>query len=96
MHRIPFLPDNRPAGYPANPTAGYRISGRILGLTTILLVKYQIHLYPAGQSDIRLDTGYPKRPDIRPAGYPVRPYYIHIDTILFVPFCVVEQKLVLD
>jgi hypothetical protein len=31
MHRIPvlFLPDIRPAGYPANPKAGYRISGRI-------------------------------------------------------------------
>jgi hypothetical protein len=41
MHRILFLPDIRPAGYPANPKAGYpvragyRISGRILGLTTI-------------------------------------------------------------
>jgi hypothetical protein len=31
MHRILFLPDIRPAGYPANPKAGYRISdkGRI-------------------------------------------------------------------
>jgi hypothetical protein len=29
MHRILFLPDTgiRPAGYPANPKAGYRISG---------------------------------------------------------------------
>jgi hypothetical protein len=27
MHRILFLPDIRPAGYPANPKAGYRISG---------------------------------------------------------------------
>jgi hypothetical protein len=50
MHRILFLPDIRPAGYPANPKAGYpvragyRISGRILGLTTIFLVKYQINL----------------------------------------------------
>jgi hypothetical protein len=42
------LPDIRLAGYPANPKAGYqisglifrkgRISGRILGLTTIFLV----------------------------------------------------------
>jgi hypothetical protein len=31
MHRILFLPDIRPAGFPANPTAGYRISGRISG-----------------------------------------------------------------
>jgi hypothetical protein len=33
MHRIPvlFLPDIRPAGYPANPKAGYRISGWISG-----------------------------------------------------------------
>jgi hypothetical protein len=31
MHRILFLPDIRPAGYPANPKAGYRISGRISG-----------------------------------------------------------------
>jgi hypothetical protein len=52
MHRIPvlFSPDIRLAGYPANPKAGYRISGkgqisgRILGLTTIFLVKYQINL----------------------------------------------------
>jgi hypothetical protein len=27
MHRILFLPDIRPAGYPVNPKAGYRISG---------------------------------------------------------------------
>jgi hypothetical protein len=27
MHRILFLPEIRPAGYPANPKAGYRISG---------------------------------------------------------------------
>jgi hypothetical protein len=51
MHRILFLPDirliQRPdtgTGYPVR--AGYRISGlisgRILGLTTIFLVKYQI------------------------------------------------------
>jgi hypothetical protein len=31
MHRILFLPDIRPAGYPAYPKAGYRISGRISG-----------------------------------------------------------------
>jgi hypothetical protein len=31
MHRILFLPDIRPAGYPANPKAGYRISGWISG-----------------------------------------------------------------
>jgi hypothetical protein len=31
-----------PAGYAVR--AGYRISGRILGLTTIFLVKYQIKL----------------------------------------------------
>jgi hypothetical protein len=28
MHRIPFLPEIRPAGYPASPKAGYRISGK--------------------------------------------------------------------
>jgi hypothetical protein len=28
MHRILILPDIRPAGYPANPKAGYRISGK--------------------------------------------------------------------
>jgi hypothetical protein len=28
MHRILFLPDIRPTGYPANPKAGYRISGK--------------------------------------------------------------------
>jgi hypothetical protein len=69
MHRILFLPDIRLAGYPANPKAGYRISGwpdirliqkpdtgypvragyrisgRILDLTTtgIFLVKYQVN-----------------------------------------------------
>jgi hypothetical protein len=39
MYRILFLPDIRPTGYPANPKAGYRISGRILGLKTKFLVK---------------------------------------------------------
>jgi hypothetical protein len=49
MHRILFLLDIRPAGYPANPKAGYqisgkgRISGRILDLTTLFLVKYQVN-----------------------------------------------------
>jgi hypothetical protein len=33
-------PDSVFAGYPANPKAGYRITGRILGLTTMFLVKY--------------------------------------------------------
>jgi hypothetical protein len=28
MHRILILPDIRPAGYPAKPKAGYRISGQ--------------------------------------------------------------------
>jgi hypothetical protein len=28
MHRILFLPDIRPVGYPDNPKAGYRISGK--------------------------------------------------------------------
>jgi hypothetical protein len=32
MYRILFLPDIRPAVYPANPKAGYQISSRILGL----------------------------------------------------------------
>jgi hypothetical protein len=36
MHRSVF------AGYPANTKAGYRISGRILGMTTIFLKKYLI------------------------------------------------------
>jgi hypothetical protein len=31
MHRILLLPDIRPAGYPVNPKAGYRISGQISG-----------------------------------------------------------------
>jgi hypothetical protein len=31
MRRILFLPEIRPAGYQANPKAGYRISGRISG-----------------------------------------------------------------
>jgi hypothetical protein len=50
MHRILFLPDIRPAGYPANLKAGHRISGndqitgRKLGLKAMLLVKYQINL----------------------------------------------------
>jgi hypothetical protein len=44
-----------------NIVAGYPVSG----LTG----------YPAGQSGIRPDTGYQKRPDY-PAGYPVHPYYL--------------------
>jgi hypothetical protein len=54
MYRILVLPDIRLAGYPANPKAGYRISDkgripdirpyRLLGLTSIFLVKYQINL----------------------------------------------------
>jgi hypothetical protein len=39
MHRELFLPDIR-----LIKKAGYRISGRIFGLTTIILVKYQINL----------------------------------------------------
>jgi hypothetical protein len=39
-----FLPDIRLIGYPTNPKAGYRISGRNLHLATIFLVKYQINL----------------------------------------------------
>jgi translation initiation factor IF-1 len=31
MHRILFLPDIQPAGYPVILKAGYRISGRISG-----------------------------------------------------------------
>jgi hypothetical protein len=46
------------AGYPA----GYPVSG---------LTEYPAG-YPAGQSGIRPDTGYKKRPDY-PAGYPVHP-----------------------
>jgi hypothetical protein len=42
MHRILFLPDIRPAGYQANPKAGYRITGRIFVLTNIFLVVYKI------------------------------------------------------
>jgi hypothetical protein len=55
MHRILFWPDIRPAEYLANPKAGnpagypvragYRISGRILDLTTTFLVKYQNKYY---------------------------------------------------
>jgi hypothetical protein len=46
-HRLLFLPDIRliqkpDTGYPVR--AGYRISGRILGLTYIFVVKYQINL----------------------------------------------------
>jgi hypothetical protein len=41
-------PDTVFAGYPANPKAGYRISGiwpdTVVGLPTIFLVKYQIYL----------------------------------------------------
>jgi hypothetical protein len=50
MHRILFLPDIRPAGYPANPKAGYRISGRILDLKTIFLVKYQVNFLKAAST----------------------------------------------
>jgi hypothetical protein len=42
MHRILFLPDIRPAGYPANLKAGYRISGK--------------GRIPDIRPDIRLDT----------------------------------------
>jgi hypothetical protein len=48
MHRILFLPDIRPAGYPANAKAGYRISYQIscrkfiwLNTERILLVEYE-------------------------------------------------------
>jgi hypothetical protein len=43
-------PDTVFAGYPTNPNAGYpvragyRIFGRIFGLTILFLVKYQINL----------------------------------------------------
>jgi hypothetical protein len=53
MHRTLFLPDIRPAGYLANPKAGYRISGkgRIPDIRPdtwldnyIFGIKYQINL----------------------------------------------------
>jgi hypothetical protein len=49
-----FLPDIRPAGYPVNPKAGYRISGRIHGLTTIFLVKCQINFKKTAFNNFRL------------------------------------------
>jgi hypothetical protein len=44
--KIRDAPDTVFAGYPANPKAGYRISGkgRILDLISIFLVNYQISL----------------------------------------------------
>jgi hypothetical protein len=57
MHRILLLPDIRPAGYPASPKAGYRISGRISGygqipdirpdicLDKYIFVKYKINFF---------------------------------------------------
>jgi hypothetical protein len=69
MHRILFLPDFRPAGYLANPNAGYRISGkgRIPYWISLTLAGYPdgypvsgLTGYPAGQSGIRSDTGYKK------------------------------------
>jgi hypothetical protein len=45
MHRILFLPDIRPAGYPANPKAGYRISGRISGKGQIPDIRPDTWLY---------------------------------------------------
>jgi hypothetical protein len=64
---LPYLKKNKTnywisytlAGYPA----GYQVSG---------LNGYPAG-YPAGQRNIRPDTGYQKRPDY-PAGYPVHPY----------------------
>jgi hypothetical protein len=49
VHDCRDAPNTVVAGYPANPKAGYRISGRIIGLTCtgIFLVKYQINLYKA-------------------------------------------------
>jgi hypothetical protein len=46
IQKIRDAPDTDFAGYPAGypVRAGYRISGRILGLITIFLVKYQINL----------------------------------------------------
>jgi hypothetical protein len=129
MHRILFLPDIWPAGYPADPKAGYRISGKgqipdirpdnlfdnyIFGKTGLAILDFCKHQtkhnlgtkyisvqifclalfeeklnklldqrnnsrisgltgypagYLAGQSGIRPDTGYQKRPEY-PAGYP--------------------------
>jgi hypothetical protein len=38
-------PDTVFAGYPANPKAGYRISGRMFVLTNIVMLKYKIILF---------------------------------------------------
>jgi hypothetical protein len=44
MKKIRDAPDTVFAGYPANPKAGNLISGRILGLKAIFLLKYQMNL----------------------------------------------------
>jgi hypothetical protein len=54
MHRILFLPDIWPAGYPAYLIAGYRLSGRIFNstITWLVPVKYEIN------KDIRCIWGF--------------------------------------
>jgi hypothetical protein len=74
MHRILFLPDIRPAGYPADPKALFEEKLNKL-LDQLNIAGYPVSgltRYPAGQSGIRPDTGYKKRPDY-PAEYPVHP-----------------------
>ena len=42
--------------------------------------------------DIRSDTGYQKRPDIRPAGYPVQPYNKYVFSAQYRVFRVIFSQ----
>jgi hypothetical protein len=59
---LPYLKENLINYLISLTSAGYPVSG--------------LTRYPAGQSGIRPDTGYQKRPDY-PAGYPVHPYSLN-------------------
>jgi hypothetical protein len=73
MHRILFLPDIRPAGYPDTPKAGYRISGkgRIPDIRPETWLGNYIFLLKTSNKFIKTAlTIIRDAPDIRPAGYP--------------------------
>jgi hypothetical protein len=65
---LPYLKEKLGNHWTSYTLAGYPAVYPVSGLTGYLAG------YPADQFGIRPDTGYKKRPDIRPAEYPVHPY----------------------
>jgi hypothetical protein len=67
MHRILFLSDIWPAGYPVNPKTGYRISGRKPDIATpiFFLALFEEKTYRKSFDPLNISRIFSIRPDIR-------------------------------